>query len=144
MQDGWIGRDIVLYFRPTELMTGPAKRTEADQSATPDLSLGPLMDHLPPVRVKTPTALPQSSETPSAVPTFYQCPCVPNVFFPSSVVEEVWQEQTLLKLLTLVELPLLEGLLQCSQSPAAAQTDLQLTCSSRLDRRVLEAFGDSR
>lgn len=68
----------------------------------------------------------------------------PDMSFPSSVVEEVWQEQTLLKLLTLVELPLLEGLLQCSQSPAAALTDLELTCSSRLDRRVLEAFGDSR
>lgn len=65
--------------------------------------------------------------------------------FPASAVEEVWQEQTLLKLLTLVELPLLEGLLQCSQSPAAAQRDPEPTCgSSRLDRRVLEAFRDSR
>lgn len=70
-----MGRDIVLYFRPNEL-TGPTKGIEApleaDQSATPDLSLGPVMDQLPPVRVKIPTELPQSSETPSEVPTFYQ------------------------------------------------------------------------
>lgn len=84
MRDGWMGRDIVLYFRPNEL-TGPTKRMEApleaDRSAT-HLSLGPLMDQLPPVRVKIPTELPQSSETPSDVPTFYQRPCVLTRFFP--------------------------------------------------------------
>lgn len=68
-----------------------------------------------------------------------------TVALPGSAVEEVWQEQTLLKLLALVELPLLEGLLRCSRGPAATPSDPELTCSSsRLDRRVLEAFGDSR
>eukprot|EP00066_Takifugu_rubripes_P004013 XP_003967050.2 PREDICTED: DEP domain-containing protein 7-like [Takifugu rubripes] len=103
--------------------TGPTRQVqapvEAERSDGP--SLGPLRDALTPVRVKTPSELPQST------------------------VEEVWQEQTLLKLLTLVELPLLEGLLRCSRSPTATQGDPELTCSSsRLDRRVLEAFGESR
>lgn len=64
---------------------------------------------------------------------------------PASVVDEVWQEHTLLKLLRLLELPLLEGLLQCSQSPARAHRSPQPDPSSAtLDRQVLKAFRDSQ
>uniref|UniRef100_A0A3P9HN40 DEP domain-containing protein 7 n=1 Tax=Oryzias latipes TaxID=8090 RepID=A0A3P9HN40_ORYLA len=35
------------------------------------------------------------------------------------VVDEVWQEQILVRLLHLVELPVLEGVLQCTQSPSS-------------------------
>lgn len=66
-------------------------------------------------------------------------------FFSASVVEEVWQERILLKLLNLVELPLLEGLLQCVQSPSPAPSDPEVTSSSNhLDRQVLEAFREAQ
>lgn len=65
----------------------------------------------------------------------------------SSVVDEVWQEQTLLRLLHLVELPLLEGVLQCCQlassSPSHSNPDL-IYSSNHLDRRILQAFRDSQ
>uniref|UniRef100_A0A8C3G1P9 DEP domain-containing protein 7 n=1 Tax=Cyclopterus lumpus TaxID=8103 RepID=A0A8C3G1P9_CYCLU len=65
---------------------------------------------------------------------------------------EVWQEQTLLRLLNLVELPLLEGVLQCSQAPsppplsnllAHSNPDL-IYSSNHLDRQILKAFRDSQ
>ena len=67
------------------------------------------------------------------------------------MVDEVWQEQTLLRLLNLVELPLLEGVLQCSQNPspspsnprALSNPDL-IYSSTRLDRQILKAFRDSQ
>uniref|UniRef100_A0A3Q2SSK2 DEP domain-containing protein 7 n=1 Tax=Fundulus heteroclitus TaxID=8078 RepID=A0A3Q2SSK2_FUNHE len=71
---------------------------------------------------------------------------------PQSLVNEVWQEQTLLRLLNIVELPLLEGVLQCSQnstSPpgssrvAPGNPDL-IYSSNHLDRQILKAFRDSR
>lgn len=69
----------------------------------------------------------------------------------SPVVDEVWQEQTLLRLLNLVELPLLEGVLQCCQTPpsphlntpARSKPDL-IYSSNRLDRQILKAFRDSQ
>lgn len=72
----------------------------------------------------------------------------PALFPP--VVDEVWHEQTLLRLLNLVELPLLEGLLHCSQSPACpphsnthSNPDL-IHSSNHLDRQILKAFRDSQ
>lgn len=73
-------------------------------------------------------------------------------FSHSAVVDEVWQEQTLLRLLNLVELPLLEGVLQCSHtlsSPpplnllAHSNPDL-IYSSNHLDREILKAFRDSQ
>ncbi|KAK5902782.1 hypothetical protein CesoFtcFv8_008007 [Champsocephalus esox] len=70
---------------------------QAEQHLSPaagSLSLGPQVDSLTPCRLPNHTALPQS------------------------LVDEIWQEQTLLRLLNLVELPLLEGVLQWCQTPA--------------------------
>lgn len=70
----------------------------------------------------------------------------------SPVVNEVWREQTLNRLLNLVELPLLEGVLQYNQSPptpprsavpAHRNPDL-IFSSNHLDRQILEAFKDSQ
>lgn len=71
---------------------------------------------------------------------------------PPTVVDEVWREQTLLRLLNLVELPLLEGLLQCSQAPSSAPRSNTLAhsnpdliySSNHLDRQILKAFRDSQ
>ncbi|XP_023180459.1 DEP domain-containing protein 7-like [Xiphophorus maculatus] len=69
---------------------------------------------------------------------------------PQSLINEVWQEQTLLRLLNLVELPLLEGVLQCSQSPTSDPSADLLPhrnpdlISNSLDRRILQAFRDSQ
>ncbi|XP_043977098.1 DEP domain-containing protein 7-like [Gambusia affinis] len=69
---------------------------------------------------------------------------------PQSLVKEVWQEQTLLRLLNLVELPLLEGVLQCSQSPTSDPSADLLPhrnpdlISNSLDRRILQAFRESQ
>lgn len=71
---------------------------------------------------------------------------------PQSLVDEVWQEQTLLRLLNLVELPLLEGVLQCIQNPPTPQKPHQLLhsnpdliySSNHLDREILHAFRDSQ
>ncbi|XP_056273369.1 DEP domain-containing protein 7-like [Pseudoliparis swirei] len=102
--------------------------TKANQLATAGPSLEPLADRLSPSRVPTDAVLPQS------------------------LVDEVWQEQTLLRLLNLVELPLLEGVLQCSQTPsppplsnllAHSNPDL-IYSSNHLDRQILKAFRDSQ
>ncbi|XP_042352325.1 LOW QUALITY PROTEIN: DEP domain-containing protein 7-like [Plectropomus leopardus] len=124
--------------RPTDLhveMSTPVKLTQItpvanqlDTPATARLSAEPLVDSLSPSKVQTDTALPQS------------------------LVAEVWQEQTLLRLLNLVELPLLEGVLQCSQTPspppplhplAHSNPDL-IYSSNHLDRKILKAFRDSQ
>lgn len=66
------------------------------------------------------------------------------------MVDELWQEQTLLRLLNLVELPLLEGILQCSQTPSSPlpshlHNNQDLTYSSNhLDRQILRAFRDTQ
>ncbi|XP_049929409.1 DEP domain-containing protein 7-like [Epinephelus moara] len=101
---------------------------QLDTSATAGLSLEPLVNSVSPSRMQTHTALPQS------------------------LVEEVWQEQTLLRLLNLVELPLLEGVLQCSQTassppplnPLAHSNPDLIYSSNHLDRKILKAFRDSQ
>uniref|UniRef100_A0A3Q1GFP9 DEP domain-containing protein 7 n=1 Tax=Acanthochromis polyacanthus TaxID=80966 RepID=A0A3Q1GFP9_9TELE len=67
----------------------------------------------------------------------------------SSVVDEVWQEQTLLRLLTLVDLPLLDGVLHCSSSSPSSNRLLHsnpdlIYSSNHLDRRILRAFRDAQ
>ncbi|XP_056138349.1 DEP domain-containing protein 7-like [Lampris incognitus] len=72
---------------------------------------------------------------------------------PQSSIDEIWREQTVLKLLRLVELPLLEGVLQCNQCPCShspqphlsVQSNPHLIYSSNcLDRQVLKTFRDSQ
>ncbi|XP_037623814.1 DEP domain-containing protein 7-like isoform X1 [Sebastes umbrosus] len=120
---------------PHVQMSTPVKftqtSTKAEQLDTPSaasLTVEPQVDSVSPSRVQTDTVLPQS------------------------LVDEVWQEQTLLRLLTVVELPLLEGVLQCSQtsSPpppsnllAHSNPDL-IYSSNHLDRQILKAFRDSQ
>nr|XP_033491433.1 DEP domain-containing protein 7-like [Epinephelus lanceolatus] len=101
---------------------------QLDTPAAASLSLEPLVSSVSPSRMQTHTVLPQS------------------------LVDEVWQEQTLLRLLNLVELPLLEGVLQCSQTPSSppplnplAHSNPDLIYSSNhLDRKILKAFRDSQ
>ncbi|XP_057185574.1 DEP domain-containing protein 7 isoform X1 [Triplophysa rosa] len=67
---------------------------------------------------------------------------------PPSVVREVWHEQTVRRLSRLIDLPLLEGVLNCdiSSPPSRGRNnepDLLYT-SNYLDREVLKAFRDSQ
>ncbi|XP_073327463.1 DEP domain-containing protein 7-like isoform X2 [Pagrus major] len=109
---------------PVKCTQTSTKSNQLDAPATASLSLEPLVDSVSPSRVWTDTALPQS------------------------LVDEVWQEQTLLRLLNVVELPLLEGVLQCSQAPSSpprlnllAHNNPDLIYSSNhLDRQILKAF----
>ncbi|XP_006642691.1 DEP domain-containing protein 7 isoform X2 [Lepisosteus oculatus] len=74
-----------------------------------------------------------------------------NLGLPQNVVNEVWHEQTLLRLLQLVELPLLDALLEgrAHELPAGSadredgEPSLLFT-SNYLDREILKAFGDSQ
>ncbi|XP_036399810.1 DEP domain-containing protein 7 isoform X3 [Megalops cyprinoides] len=72
-----------------------------------------------------------------------------NMGLPQTVVNEVWQEQTILRLLQLIELPLLDSLLDgrdSSESPLHSMDsdpDLLYT-SNYLDREILKAFSDSQ
>ncbi|XP_042266912.1 DEP domain-containing protein 7-like [Thunnus maccoyii] len=106
------------------------KANQVDTPVSASLSLEPMVDSLSlsPSRAQTDSVLPQS------------------------LVDEVWQEQTLLRLLNLVELPLLEGVLQCIQTPpssppshllAHSNPDL-IYSSNHLDRQILKAFRDSQ
>ncbi|XP_034391250.1 DEP domain-containing protein 7-like [Cyclopterus lumpus] len=115
-------------FTALKLSKTSTKANQLDTPATAGPSLEPLADRLSPSRVQTDAVLPQS------------------------LVDEVWQEQTLLRLLNLVELPLLEGVLQCSQAPsppplsnllAHSNPDL-IYSSNHLDRQILKAFRDSQ
>ncbi|XP_028305759.1 DEP domain-containing protein 7-like [Gouania willdenowi] len=112
----------LLHLTPSPTHTNPMKTVVSTK-----LSVEPLVDSLSPNRSHTDAILPQS------------------------LVDEVWQEHTLLRLLNLVDLPLLDGVLQCSQKPASPVTVLplhtnpQLICSSNhLDRQILKAFKDSQ
>ncbi|KAK9952050.1 hypothetical protein ABG768_017910 [Culter alburnus] len=73
----------------------------------------------------------------------------PNEYLPPSVVREVWHEQTVRKLSQLIDLPLLEGVLNCAKivSPPSRgsnnEPDLLYT-SNYLDREVLKAFKGSQ
>ncbi|XP_061102168.1 DEP domain-containing protein 7-like isoform X1 [Conger conger] len=66
-----------------------------------------------------------------------------------TVVNEVWWEQTVLRLLQLVELPLLDSLLESREShqPSLRSMDSDpdlLYTSNYLDREILKAFSDSQ
>ncbi|XP_042608589.1 DEP domain-containing protein 7 isoform X2 [Cyprinus carpio] len=73
----------------------------------------------------------------------------PTECLPPSVVREVWHEQTVRKLSQLIDLPLLEGVLNCAKivSPPSrgsnSEPDLLYT-SNYLDRQVLKAFKESQ
>ncbi|KAM3608592.1 uncharacterized protein V6R79_001378 [Siganus canaliculatus] len=118
----------VQIFTPVKVPQTSVATTQQDAAATSSLSVEPLVNSLSPSRMQADTTLPQS------------------------LVDEVWQEQTLLRLLNLVELPLLEGLLQCSQKPTSPSRssvvphrnpDL-IYSSNHLDRQILKAFRDSQ
>ncbi|XP_059392628.1 DEP domain-containing protein 7 [Carassius carassius] len=73
----------------------------------------------------------------------------PTECLPPSVIREVWHEQTVRKLSQLIDLPLLEGVLNCAKivSPPSRgsnnEPDLLYT-SNYLDREVLKAFKESQ
>ncbi|KAM6936825.1 DEP domain-containing protein 7-like [Xenentodon cancila] len=113
---------------PVKVLETPGKASFLEPRFTADMHLEPVEDHLSPSRVPIDSALPQS------------------------LVDEVWQEQTLLRLLSLVELPVLEGVLQCTLSPtspppanpmAHGNPDL-IYSSNHLDRQILKAFRNSQ
>ncbi|XP_018618809.1 DEP domain-containing protein 7 [Scleropages formosus] len=70
---------------------------------------------------------------------------VMNPELSETLVSEVWQEQTVLRLLQLIELPLLDSLLE-GQQPLVRSTDSDpdLCTTSYLDREILKAFSDSQ
>ncbi|XP_053305260.1 DEP domain-containing protein 7 [Spea bombifrons] len=66
---------------------------------------------------------------------------------PPKVLAEVWQEQTIRRLLQLVDLPLLDSLLESTPLTHKAQqakSDELLITAHYLDREVLKAFSDSQ
>ncbi|XP_016322257.1 DEP domain-containing protein 7-like [Sinocyclocheilus anshuiensis] len=73
----------------------------------------------------------------------------PTECLPPSVVREVWHEQTVRKLSQLIDLPLLEGVLNCAKivSPPSrgsnSEPDLLYT-SNYLEREVLKALKESQ
>lgn len=70
--------------------------------------------------------------------------CIP----PFLVIDEVWQEQTIARLLQLVDLPLLESLLEHQefrpQLPQPRKATGYVITSNYLDREILKAFSDSQ
>ncbi|XP_069479676.1 DEP domain-containing protein 7 [Ambystoma mexicanum] len=65
---------------------------------------------------------------------------------PQKVIDEVWQEQTIRRLLQLVELPLLDSLLE-RRDPAEGRKhkeNILVVTSNYLDREILKAFSDSQ
>lgn len=66
-----------------------------------------------------------------------------------TVVDEVWQQQATLRLLQLIELPLLESLLEGKESPRPSlhgmdsDPDLLYT-SNYVDREILKAFSEAQ
>lgn len=75
--------------------------------------------------------------------------CVHSMAMVYSVVDEVWQQQTVLRLLQLIELPLLESLLEGREKPRPSlhgmdsDPDLLYT-SNYVDREILKAFSESQ
>ncbi|KAF7245420.1 DEP domain-containing protein 7 [Varanus komodoensis] len=64
------------------------------------------------------------------------------------VINEVWREQTIARLLQLIDLPLLDSLLDyqktgCSFPQTKPELEYKIT-SNYLDREILKAFGDSQ
>ncbi|KAM9410675.1 DEP domain-containing protein 7 [Pholidichthys leucotaenia] len=65
------------------------------------------------------------------------------------LVDEVWHQQAVFRLLQLIELPLLEGLLQGKEAPRPSLHGMDsdpdlLNVSSYLDREVLKAFSEAQ
>lgn len=66
-----------------------------------------------------------------------------------TVVDEIWQQQATLRLLQLIELPLLESLLEGKESPRPplhgmdSDPDLLYT-SNYVDREILKAFSEAQ
>ncbi|KAF7654595.1 hypothetical protein LDENG_00067320 [Lucifuga dentata] len=120
----------VQMYKPVEFTQMSMKANQLDIPVYANQSLDTLVDNLrlSPSRVQTVSVLPQS------------------------LIDEVWQEQTVLRLLNLVELPLLDGVLQCSQTPSSSSPVKQLAhsnpdliySSNHLDRQILKAFRDSQ
>ncbi|XP_051808142.1 DEP domain-containing protein 7-like [Acanthochromis polyacanthus] len=126
---------------------------KSDPGAASGLMVDQMVENLSPSRVQSDSGLPQSrkaykhktcSESSKSVSHPLQDAAVS-----SSVVDEVWQEQTLLRLLTLVDLPLLDGVLHCSSSSPSSNRLLHsnpdlIYSSNHLDRRILRAFRDAQ
>ncbi|CAL8358498.1 unnamed protein product [Lota lota] len=75
-----------------------------------------------------------------------------DTVLPQTLVNEVWQEQTTVRLLKLVDLPLLDGVLQCSLNqgshftaphPLAHCNPDLIYRDHHLDRQILQAFRES-
>ncbi|XP_048339300.1 DEP domain-containing protein 7 [Sphaerodactylus townsendi] len=68
--------------------------------------------------------------------------------FSHQVINEVWREQTIVRLLQLIDLPLLDSLLEYGETaarfPQTQQKDKSRVTSNCLDREILKAFGDSQ
>ncbi|XP_068169793.1 DEP domain-containing protein 7 [Antennarius striatus] len=72
-----------------------------------------------------------------------------NLGLSQELVDEVWHQQAVFRLLQLIELPLLENLLEGKDSPRPPLRDMDsdpdlLYTSSYLDREVLKAFSDAQ
>ncbi|XP_059832082.1 DEP domain-containing protein 7 isoform X2 [Hypanus sabinus] len=64
---------------------------------------------------------------------------------PPTVVNEIWQEQTMLRLLQLIELPVLDSLLDRKEHRTKSEnSSSSVVTSGLLDREILKAFGDSQ
>lgn len=67
--------------------------------------------------------------------------------FSCVVINEVWQEETIARLLQLIDLPLIDSLLRHQMVPkvpaCSRQPDL-VSSSNYLDRAILKAYGDSQ
>ncbi|KAJ3593036.1 hypothetical protein NHX12_005374 [Muraenolepis orangiensis] len=76
-------------------------------------------------------------------------PQMTNLGLSQSLVEQVWRQQSVFRLLQLVELPLLESLLEGKEIPRPALHSMDsdpdlLSTSSYLDREVLKAFSEAQ
>lgn len=80
---------------------------------------------------------------------FSTCLCICDLYGVFTVVDEVWHQQAVFRLLQLIELPLLESLLEGKETSRRAlhgmdsDPDLLYT-SSYLDREVLKAFSEAQ
>ncbi|XP_060622525.2 DEP domain-containing protein 7 [Anolis sagrei] len=60
------------------------------------------------------------------------------------IISEVWREQTIARLLQLIDLPLLDSLLEYQKTGAKQETQCSSIANNYLDRDILKAFGDSQ
>uniref|UniRef100_A0A8C2DBU0 DEP domain-containing protein 7 n=1 Tax=Cyprinus carpio TaxID=7962 RepID=A0A8C2DBU0_CYPCA len=76
-------------------------------------------------------------------------PQMMNLGFSQELMDEIWRQQTVLRLLQLIELPLLESLLEGQESPRPSLHSMDsdpdlLYTSSYLDREILKAFSEAQ